>query len=100
MHPLFNMSGQVGIYIVIVFNGIRRTRFTLHNSRVIPLNAVCTVIGLRGVFNDSCVPNMCDSQFFYFTERFGREIIKLTTPIGFQAAVVNAVIIVVAKKAG
>ena len=38
-----------------------------------------------------------DSQFFYFTERFGREIIKLTTPIGFQAAVVNAVLLLLPK---
>ena len=55
-HPIFYVYRQIGVYIVIILNGIRRTGFAFHNIGVVLLDAVGRIIGHGGVFYHSGIP--------------------------------------------
>ena len=67
LHTFGNIFRQIRVYIIIVLYGVGRTGLTLYDSRMIGLDIIATVIRLRCVFNDTCIPNVGSTQFFDFS---------------------------------
>ena len=100
LHTVFHFHGQIRIYIVVILDSIRRTGLTFNNCRMILLNAVSAVIGLRGMFDNSRVPNVCCSQMFDFIQCFCRKIGHLATSVFFYASIILECCCLVSKKSG
>ena len=91
LHTLGFVLCQVGIDIVIIGDGIRRTGFAFGDSRVVVLGC--------GVSDDSGVPNMRSAQIRNGLERTLVDIYKSPAAILFLGAVMFARLVVVAKQA-
>ena len=66
LHALRYVFGQVGVYIVIIFDGIGRAGFSLHDGGMAGTDIVAAGIGLCGMLYDAGVPDMRCSEFLYF----------------------------------
>ena len=63
LHSVRNVHRQVGVDIVIVLNGVRRTCLPLNDYGIVFSNAEIRITGLCGVLQKSGVPNMCITRF-------------------------------------
>ena len=59
LHAFRHLRGEVGIDVVVVLDGIRTSCDTLHNGRVVALDAILRVIALGGMLDETCVPDVC-----------------------------------------
>ena len=64
------VDGYIGVDIIVVLDGIRRTGAPFHYMWIVAVYAVAGVIGLVGVLYHSGVPYMCYSKPFYAFENF------------------------------
>ena len=64
LHAAVDVDGQIGIDVVIVFNGIGRAGFSLYDVGIVGRDAMGAVVCCRGVFNDAGQPYMSYSEVF------------------------------------
>ena len=62
VHALFHIHCQIGIYVVVIFDSVRRTRLAFDHGTRVRFDASVCVVGLCGVFQNTCVPHVCDAQ--------------------------------------
>ena len=96
-HTFRNILRQIGIHIIIIFNGIRGAGLSFDNGRMIGLDIVTAVIGLGSMLYDACVPNMRCTELFYLTQCLGCKISHFATSVFSDAAVVDTMVIVVSE---
>ena len=58
LHAFGNVCGNVGIYVIIVFDGIRRTGFPFDDGGMVRADVVAAVVCLCGMFDDACIPDV------------------------------------------
>ena len=100
LHASGYVFGQVGIYVIVIFDGIRRTGLSLDDSRMVGTYVVAAIIALCGMFNNTGVPNVSGSQPFDFTQSLAGEVGHLATAVFGQISVVDAMVIVVSEESG
>ena len=61
-HSVWYVGGEVGVYVVIVADGIRRAGLALDDIFVVGPYAVPAVIGLCSMFDDTGVPDVRNAQ--------------------------------------
>ncbi len=64
LHAAVDVDGQIGIDVVIVFNGVGRAGFSLDDVGIVGRDAVGTVVGGGSVLNDAGQPYMGYSEVF------------------------------------
>jgi hypothetical protein len=99
-HAFRYVVGQIGINIIIVFDGIRRSGFSFHYGRVVGTYAIFAIIRPGGMFRDTGIPDMGCAEFFDFFQCLHCEVGQLAATVFLQAAVVNAMIVVITEEAG
>ena len=60
-HTSLYIHRQIGIHIIVVFDGIRRASLSFYHSRMVRLYAVARIIGLCGMLNKASKPYMCST---------------------------------------
>ena len=98
LHAVGDIVCQVGIYVEIVLDGIGRARTTFHHSWMIGLDAKATIVGLRGMLYDACVPDVGSTQFLDLLQGFRREVGHLATAILSQSTLMHRMLCLVAEK--
>ena len=78
---MFNIYGQVWRDVIIVGNGVRRTRPTLHYNTVLRGNAVLRVVCLRCMSDNSRKPNVANAQLADALQGLFVEVVHLPTAI-------------------
>ena len=81
LHSVLHVVSQVGVHIVIVGYGVRRTGIALHDGRMLPRNAVGAVVGLGGMTYDTCVPHMSEALLANLLQHARREVVELSTAV-------------------
>ena len=100
LHAVGDVGGEVGVYIVVVLDGVGGAGLALDGGLVVGADALSAIVGLRGVLDDSGVPYVGDAHLLDGGEGFGGEIGKLAASVLLDAAVRYALGVVVAEKAG
>ena len=100
LHTTLHIHSQVGVDIVIVGDGIRRTCPTLHHSRMLARDAIAGVVGHRGMTDDARVPNMSHAQLPDFLQGAGREIVQFSTSVLFYRTINHRGIATMTEKTG
>ena len=67
LHTCRWIFGQIGIYIIIVFDSIRRPGFTLNHIFIILSNPIFRIVCLGSVFYNPRIPNIVRTQLFYLS---------------------------------
>ena len=80
-HTMRNLNSQVWIDIIIIRDGIRRTCLTLNHSWMLARNAISCIIGLSGMTDNTCIPNMAHAHRPDFLQDGGREVVQLSTSV-------------------
>ena len=80
-HPVLHVNSNIGVYIIVILYRIRRTCFTFHYIRIIRTNSFSTVIGLGGMFNYACVPNVGHPKFLNLRKNSFSNVIHLARTI-------------------
>ena len=78
---MFNIYGQVWRDVIIVGNGVRRTRPTLHYNTVLRGNTVLRVVRLRCMSDNSRKPNVANAQLADALQGLFVEVVHLPTAI-------------------
>ena len=86
LHAARHGGCQVGVHIVIVLDGIGRTCLPLDRSLVVGADAEMAVVGLRGMLDDACVPDVRRAQFLDGSEGLGGEGGELAAAVLLDAA--------------
>ena len=86
-HASVDADSQVGIYVIIVGDGVRRASTTFHHSGMLSGDAVFAINGLCGVSDDASVPYMCDTHADQAVQHGRTEIGKLATAVLGDSAV-------------
>ena len=86
-HAVMYIIRQIGIYIVIIFDCIRRPSVSFDNRRMIFSNAISRIIGLRRMLNHARVPNMRDTQLLNLRECQGSKSREFADTIFRQTSV-------------
>ena len=84
LHTLIDIDSQIGIDVVIISNGIGRTGLTFHHGGVVLGYAIGRIVGLSGMTDDTCVPNMAHAHLPDFLQGAGREVVHLSTSVLFN----------------
>ena len=71
---LVGIFRQVGIDVVVIFDGIGRTSRSLHRVGVVGTNAVVAVVGLGRVLQETDVPDVGCPKAADIGESFGAEV--------------------------
>ena len=96
-HTLRYVLGEIRIDIIVVLDGIGRSGFTFHNGRMVGLDIVTAVVSLRSMLDDARVPYMCSAKLLDFSQRLGCKVSHLAASIFGDAAIIDAVVIVVSE---
>ena len=80
-HSIANIHGQIGIDIIVVLDGVGRTRDAFDHVRIVFGNAVRRKIGHGGMFNHSRVPHVRNAEIFERCKRFVGNVIELTNAV-------------------
>ena len=91
---------QVGINVVVVANGIRAACLALHHIGVVLGNAVGGVVGLAGMLNDACEPNMGTAKSPNLIQSLGCKVLHGAASVLLLGAEGDAVSVVCTEKAG
>ena len=73
LHTRRDVCGEVGVDIVVILDGIGAASLAFDDGAVVACDAVGRVIGLSGMLNDACVPDVCRSQFANLAQGLWRE---------------------------
>ena len=98
LHALVDVHSQVGVYVVVVGDGIGRTSLTLHHSGMLAGDAVGTVVRLRGMTDDTCIPHMADAHLGNVLQHLRRQVGKLSTTVFGNRAALPARDVAIAEK--
>ena len=74
LHTVVRMLGDIGIYIIIVFDGVRTSCHTLHHRRVVGSYTILGIICLVSMLNNTCVPNMSSTKALDLLKGLGGEV--------------------------
>ena len=74
LHTSGNVLGQVGVYVVVILDGIGRTGLTLDYGRMVGADVVASVVSLCGVLDDARVPDVRGTQPLDFAQGLTREV--------------------------
>ena len=99
LHAARYIGGEVGVYIVVVLDGVGGAGLALDGGLVVGADALRAIVGLRGVLNDTGVPYVGDAQLLDGCQGFGGEIGKLAAAVLLDATVCYTLGVVVAEKA-
>ena len=99
-HTLFHVHRQVGVNVIIVRNGVRRSSLTLHDSRMLTRNTIGAIVGLCGVTDDARIPYMTDAHLLNVLQYLRGKVGHLTTTIFGNRAVLFARQVAIAEKTG
>ena len=100
LHALIDIDSQIGIDIVIVGDSVRRASLALDDSRMVLGNAIGCIVGLGGMADDACVPNMAHAHRSDFFQSCGREAVHLSTSVLGQRTILDASGVAIAIEAG
>ena len=87
IHALSDILCQVGINVVVVGDGVRRSCPTLHHSGMLARNAKPRVVGHRGMTYDAGIPHMRHTQLTKVLEHRGREVGHLSTAVFLDGSI-------------
>ena len=73
LHAVGHGGGQVGVYVVVVLDGIGRTCLTFHRGLVVGADAEMAVVGLRGMLDKAGVPYVGGAQLLDGSKSLGGE---------------------------
>ena len=62
LHSVGHTGSQVGVYIIIVLDGIRTTGLAFYHGRMVFLYAEGSIVRLCGVLNQTGIPDMCGTK--------------------------------------
>ena len=96
-HTLRYVLGEIRVDIIVVLDGIGRSGFTFHYGRMVGLDIVTAVVSLRSMLDDARVPYMCSAKLLDFSQRLGCKVGHLAASIFSDAAIIDAVVIVVSE---
>ncbi len=99
-HPLVYVYSDIGVYVIIVCNGIRRTRLPLHHGRMLPGNAMYGIVCHSGMTYHTRIPYMRNAERLDTSERGGIEIVHLAATVFSQCTTLAAILYTIAEKAG
>ena len=86
LHALLDVDSQVGVYVVVVGDGIGRTCPAFHHGRMLAWNAVLRVVGRRGMADDAGVPHVADAHLGDALQHSGGEVGHLAaTVVGYRS---------------
>ena len=86
LQAVSRVYGEIGINVVIIFHGVRRTGATLHHIGIVIADAVSSVIANDRMMRHAGVPYMSYAQFFDRFKRSLINIIKFSNTIFFNRA--------------
>ncbi len=69
---------NIGIYVVVVLDSIRRSGLPFHHVRVVALYAVSRIVGAVGVLDHACIPDVCHSHVGYASEYLGCDVVEFS----------------------
>ena len=98
-HAMVNVYRQVGVNIIIVRNGVRRSCLAFHHSGMLSWDAMPGIICLSGMANYTCIPNMSNAQAVYLLEHSLVNIVHLSTTVFGKRPPLLASLVAVAEKA-
>ena len=81
LHTMIDIRSQIGVYIIIVCDGIGRTCLTFDDSRMILRNTVGCIVGLSGMTDDTRIPNMAHAHVPDVFQGRGREVVHLSAAV-------------------
>ena len=100
LHALCYVCGEVWVDIVVVLDGVWTSSSSFHDLGVVFAYAPVCVVGLCGVLDESCVPDVCDSQFAYLLQSLVCEVSHGAASIFVFGAVRYALWVVVSEESG
>ena len=100
VHAPVNVVSQIRIDVVVVCDGIGRSRHTLHHGGMLSRYAMLAVVGSGGVADDARIPHMGEAHVVDAAQPFRVEVTHLSRPVDAQRAVGNAGRVTVAKETG
>ena len=98
LHALFHVDSQVGVNVVVVGDGIRRTGLALHHGRMLAGNAIGCVVGLRGMADNAGIPHVGDAHGSDVLQHLRCEVVQLATAVLSNRSVRHAVDVTIAEK--
>ena len=99
LHSFRHIGCQVRIYIIIILDGVGRARFAFHDGGVVGPYVEATVIRLRCMLDNACIPDMGSTQFLDFSKCFEGEVGHFTTSVGGNVSIVDTMVVIVSKQA-
>ena len=100
LHAVRHGGRQVGVHIVVVLDGIGRTCLALDCCLVVGADAEVTVVGLRGMLDDTGIPDVGGTQLLDGSEGLGGEGGELAAAVLLDAAARYTGGVGIAKQAG
>ena len=66
LHTFRYVLGQIGVYVIIILDGVRRSGLALDDGGMVGADIVAAVVSLCGVLDDARVPDVGDAQSLNF----------------------------------
>ena len=98
LHALVDIGSQIGVDVIVVGNGIGRACPTLHNCGMLTGDAIGGIVGLGGVTDHTCVPNMAHAHLPDVLQGGGREVVQFAAAVLLNRAVLLASDLTIAIK--
>ena len=99
LHTIGHADSKVGVDIVIVLNGVRRTRLPLHNNGIVFSNAEVRITGLGSMLQKSGIPNVRITTLLNALQYFSRKVVHLATTILGECAALHILASAITKEA-
>ena len=98
-HTHTHVFCQVGIDVIVVGDGVRRTSLALHHLSMLSWNAIGRVVCLRSMTNDTGVPNMREAHIMNTSQDGVIKMIQFSTTVFLYRSVLLSVCILISKEA-
>ena len=89
-HTLVDIHCQIRVYIIIVSDGVWRTRLPFNDSRMILRNTIGSIIGLGCMTDDTRIPDMAHAHVPDVFQGRGREVVHLSAAVLFNRSTLFA----------
>lgn len=99
-HTIRHIDGDIWVNVVIIGDGIRRSRLTLDHARMLTRNTVLRIVGRSSVTDDTCKPHMRKTHIMDLTQAHDIEVVHLPHTILGKRTILLPSRITVAEKAG
>ena len=87
LHATGRIVSQITTHAVIVRNSIRRTSLSFYHMRILLRNSIFGIVGLRGLLQQTRVPNRVTSKLLDGIQCRNIEITHLATTVFFDCAI-------------